>query len=90
MARYSSWLRPKYSPIFAFTNSERLRNQLNLYWGMTSHMMQFNEYLEPTILRAEQVLLDEGLLAKGDQVVIISDILARDKVINAVQMLIVE
>ena len=30
------------------------------------------------------------LLARGDQVVIISDILARDKLINAVQMRVVE
>jgi pyruvate kinase len=90
MAQYSSWLRPKHSSIFAFTNSERIRNQLNLYWGVTPHVIQFSDDPETTILRAEQVLLDRGLLAKGDQVVIISDILARDKLINAVQMRIVE
>jgi pyruvate kinase len=90
MAQYSSWLRPKHSPIFAFTNSERIRNQLNLYWGVTPHVIQFSEDPETTILRAEQVLFDRGLLAKGDQVVIISDILARDKLINAVQMRIVD
>jgi pyruvate kinase len=83
-------LRPKYSSIFAFTNSERLRNQLNLYWGVTPHVIQFSEDPETTVLRAEQVLLDASLLARGDQVVIISDILARDKLINAVQMRIVE
>jgi hypothetical protein len=36
------------------------------------------------------VLLERGFLAKGDQVVIVSDILAHDKVINAVQMRIVD
>ena len=90
MAQYSSWLRPKYSSIFAFTNSQRLCSQLNLYWGITPHVVQFNEDPETTILQAEQVLLDKNLLTKGDQVVIISDILARDKLINAVQMRIVE
>jgi hypothetical protein len=35
-------------------------------------------------------LLERRLLAKGDQVVIISDILERDKLINAVQMRLVE
>jgi pyruvate kinase len=90
MARYTSWLRPEHSPIFAFTNSDRLRNQLNLYWGVTPHVIQFSEDPEVTILRAEQSLLERNLLAKGDQVVIISDILARDKLINAVQMRIVE
>lgn len=41
---------------------------------------------EVTILRAEKSLLDPGLHATGDRIVIISDILARDKLVNAVQM----
>jgi pyruvate kinase len=90
MAQYTSWLRPEHSAIFAFTNSERIRNQLNLYWGVMPHVIQFSEDPEVTILRAQQSLLERDLLAKGDQVVVISDILARDKLINAVQMRIVE
>jgi hypothetical protein len=53
-------------------------------------VIQFSQGSEVTILRAEQSLLRRDLLAKGDQVVIISDILARDKIINPVQMCIVE
>ena len=45
---------------------------------------------EITILRAERLLLERKLLTKGDQVVIISDILAHDKLINAVQMRLVD
>ena len=90
MAQYTSWLRPEHSAIFAFTNSERIRNQLNLYWGVTPHVIQFSQDPEVTILRAEPSLLQRDLLARGDQVVIISDILARDKLINAVQMRIAE
>jgi len=90
MAQYTSWLRPVHSPIFAFTNSERIRNQLNLYWGVMPHVIEFSDDPEVTVLRAQQSLLERDLLAKGDQVVIISDILARDKLINAVQMRIVE
>jgi pyruvate kinase len=90
MAQYTSWLRPEHSAIFAFTNSERIRNQLNLYWGVMPNVIQFSEDPEVTILRAQQSLLERDLLAKGDQVVIISDILARDRLINAVQMRIVE
>lgn len=90
LAQYTAWLRPEHTPIFAFTNSDRHPNQLNLYWGVTPHVIQFSGDPEVTILRAEQSLLERNLLAKGDQVVIISDILARDKLINAVQMRIVE
>jgi pyruvate kinase len=90
MAQYTSWLRPEPSPIFAFTNSERLRNQLNLYWGVTPQVIEFSADSETTILRAEKSLMARRLLAKGDQVVIISDILAHDKLINAVQMRLVD
>jgi pyruvate kinase len=90
MAEYTSWLRPQHSAIFAFTNSERVRNRLNLLWGVTPLVTEFSSDPEVTIQRAEKLLLEQELLAKGDQVVIISDILARDKLINAVQMRLVE
>jgi pyruvate kinase len=90
MAQYTSWLRPQHSPIFAFTNSERVRNQLNLCWGVTPLVIEFSSDPETTIQRAEAALRKQNLLQKGDQVVIISDILARDKLINAVQMRLVE
>lgn len=90
MAEYTSWLRPDHSAIYALTNSVRVRNQLNLLWGITPLVTEFSSDPEVTILRAERALLERQLLAKGDQVVIISDILARDKLINAVQMRLVE
>lgn len=90
MAQFTSWLRPQFSNVFAFTNSERVRNQLTLNWGVTPLLIEFSDDPETTIRKAEEVLLERNLLAKGDQVVIISDILARDKVINAVQMRLVE
>jgi len=90
MAKFTSWLRPRYSPIFAFTNSERLRNQMNLLWGVSPFVIQFSDDPETTILRAQSVVKERGLLRAGDQVVIISDILAREKLINAVQMRLVE
>jgi pyruvate kinase len=90
MARFTSWLRPACSPIFAFTTSPKVRNQLNLLRGVAPFVIEFSDDPETTILRAQQLLRDHGLLAKGDQVVIISDILARDKLINAVQMRVVD
>ena len=54
------------------------------------HVIQFSEDPEVTILSAKQALLERGFIFKGDQVVIISDILARDKLINGVQMRIVD
>lgn len=90
MAQFTSWLRPACSPIFAFTNSDGVRNQLNLNWGVAPFVIEFSDDPETTILRAEKLLRDRQFLAKGDQIVIISDILARDKLINAVQMRLVD
>jgi pyruvate kinase len=86
MARFSSWLRPRFSPIFAFTNNPVVRNQLNLCWGVQAFLVKFSSDPEATIQSAEQLLLRDGLLASGDQIVIVSNILARDRLINAVQM----
>lgn len=90
MAQFTSWLRPHHSPVFAFTHSEQVHNQLNLYRGVVPFVIDFHDDPETTIQAAEQVLTSQKLLKKGDQVVIISDILARDKLINAVQMRLVE
>ncbi len=90
MAQFTSWLRPSPSPIFAFTNSEGVRNQLSLLWGVAPFVIEFSNDPETTILCAEKLLRDRQLLAEGDQIVIISDILARDKLINAVQMRLVD
>lgn len=90
MARFTSWLRPSFSPIFAFTTSPLVRNQLNLLRGVAPFVIEFSDDPEATILRAEELLREQQLLAKGDQIVIISDILARDKLISTVQMRLVE
>ena len=90
MAQFASWLRPKHSPIFALTNSQRVCNQLAMLRGVTPFVIEFSADPEQTVLRAQTLLRDRRLLAKDDQIVIISDVLARDKLINAVQMRLVE
>jgi pyruvate kinase len=90
MARCTSWLRPKSTPIYAFTSQPRVRNQLALHWGVHAFVIEFSDDPEVTILRAEEVLRQAGLVGKGDHVVVVTDVLARDKLINTVQMRAVE
>lgn len=90
MAQFTSWLRPRFSPIFAFTNAASVRNQLSLHWGVTAFLTEFSADPEATIRSAMAELRDRQLLVTGDRIVIISDILARDKLINAVQIRLVE
>jgi pyruvate kinase len=90
MARCTSWLRPKSTPIYAFTSQPLVCHQLCLQWGVTPFVIDFSHEPETTILRAEALLRDRGLVARGDQVVVITDVLARDKLINTVQMRAIE
>lgn len=90
MAQITSWLRPVRSSIFAFTHSERVWRQLCLLWGVTPFLIEFSTDPETNIRRAEKLLLDRKLLEQGDQIVIVSDIRAREKLVNAVQMRLVE
>ena len=90
MARCTSWLRPKSTPIYAFTSKPTVCNQLCLNWGVTPFVIEFSDDPEVTILRAQKVLREQSLLTRGDQVVVVTDVLARDKLINTVQMRAVE
>jgi pyruvate kinase len=90
MAQFVSWLRPKKSEIFAFANDPQVCNQLTLCRGVSAFEIQFSDDPETTIVRAEKLLRDRELVRQGDTVVIISDIRARHRLINAVQMRLIE
>src|SRR5437899_12051653 len=64
--------------------------QLNLYWGVAPFVIEFSDDPETTILRAEKLLRDRQYLAKGDKIVIIPYILARDESHNSVSIRLVD
>jgi pyruvate kinase len=87
MARFTAWLRPRHSKIFAFCANDNIANQLTLSWGVTPVVISFDPINpENTIESAVKALLDQGRLHKGATVVIIGSILAGDQVVDAVQM----
>jgi pyruvate kinase len=86
MARNVSNLRPEHAPIFAFTPSEEVWRQLSVCWGVYSIRIQFTEDPNATIEAAERFLRDKKLAASGDNLVIISDILAEGSRVDCVQL----
>src|SRR5580658_901785 len=42
MAMYTAWMRPRYSPIYALCDSEKVANELTLCWGVTPFLMEFD------------------------------------------------
>jgi len=86
MARNVSSLRPDRATIFAFTPSEEVRRQLSICWGVLSIRIEFSNDPNVTIETAQKCLRDQKLTAPGDNLVIISDVRARDALVDCVQL----
>ncbi len=86
MARYTSNLRPERATIFAFTSSEEVRQQLSICWGVCPARIEFSDDPNVTIETAQKYLRDQKLTTAGDNLVIISDVRARDALVDCVQL----
>ncbi|HWG96376.1 MAG TPA: pyruvate kinase [Nitrospira sp.] len=64
------------APILAFTHTEPIKRRMALYWGVRSFIMLRIGETDPHIREAEQQLKAEGLVNKGDKVVIVSGTMA--------------
>lgn len=87
MARFASWMRPRYSPIYAMCDNEKSARELALSWGTEAFVIEF-DFIEPqnTIEGGLKRLLASGHLNPGDTVVIIGAISVGTEIVDAVQM----
>src|SRR5665213_2351533 len=87
MATYASWMRPRYSPVFALCDNVKTANELTLSWGVTPFVTEF-DFIEPqnTIENALKNLAGQRRLEKGETVVIIGAISVGTEIVDAVQM----
>ena len=86
MARNTSNLRPERAIIFAFTPSEEVRRQLSICWGICPVRIEFSDDPNVTIETAQRYLSDQKLTTAGDNLVVISDVRARDALVDCVQL----
>jgi len=87
MARFTGWMRPRYSQIFAICENKDIAESLSLSWGVGACVIKFDHTTpEQTIELALRTLVDEGKLKGGSTVVIISSISAGEQIVDAVQM----
>lgn len=90
MARYVSWQRPRYSPIYAVCSDSRVAASLTLNWGVRSFQMDFDDgHPDTTIDRALKKLVEDGKVEKGNSIIIITGIKVGDQVVGAIQSRIV-
>ena len=90
MARYTSWLRPKYSPIFAMCERPSVAGSLSLCRDVVPIEVKSNHaQAEESVQSAIQLLVKRGNLVKGNTIVIISSIEALRSMSDSVQMRVV-
>jgi pyruvate kinase len=73
-------------PIYAFTDDEALFRQLLLPWGVEPFLMSFSDDPEKTILDALAYLKRRDWCPTGTWLVVITNALAHDKVIDTLQL----
>ena len=71
MARRLSALRPG-QRIIALTNSENVRNELALIWGVESLIMPHADSTEEMLKVGERTLLEGGVVEKGEMIVVMA------------------
>jgi pyruvate kinase len=73
-------------PIYAFTDDEALFRQLLLPWGVEPFLMPFCDDPEQTILNAMDYLKRREWSTRGDWLVVITNALAHEKVVDTIQL----
>ncbi len=83
-------LRPRGVPIFAFTDVEHIFRQMLLPWGVEPFLIEFHEDPEETIRQALELLKTRDWILPGRTLVVITNALARGKIIDTLQLRTVE
>lgn len=86
LARVLGALRPHGAPIYAFTDNESLSRQLLLPWGVEPFLMEFSEDPEQTIIDALAFLKRKNWCESDSWLVVITNALANDKIVDTLQL----
>lgn len=86
MADHVASFHPKYSPIFAFTNMTTVRRKMILYRGVFPYRIDFSNDPEKTIQNAFNIIRKKEILKPGSTVVVVSDVLAGQNRVDAIQV----
>ena len=73
-------------PIYAFTDDRQVFSHMLLMWGVEPFLMDFKQEPEDTIQGAFDYLLRRGWVKTGDWMVVVTNVLAGEKVIDSIQM----
>ncbi len=86
LANHFSQLRPLKAPIFAITPTEAVARRLTINWSTQPLVMPFDLNPQHTIADAEKLLLKRGLVQVGDQLIILTDVIAGNERFDSIQL----
>jgi pyruvate kinase len=86
MAQGLAMLRPVHSPILTFTPSPEVLRQLRLLRSVEPFLMPLASDPDVTIENAISLLLRAGRVSLGDKLIIATDIVAQDRLVDSVQL----
>ena len=86
MANGLAALRPVHAPILAFTPAIGLQRQLRLLRAVEPYLMPLASDPDATIENALALLRRAGRISPGDKLIIASDILSLDRLVDSVQL----
>lgn len=86
MADYTSRLRPEMAPIFAIASSEVVSRHLILNWGIYPIVAPLEDNAETAIKNIEAILLEKSLMQKGNNLIVLSDMIEGDEHFDSIQL----
>ncbi len=86
MAAGLAALRPAIAPIFAMTNSVATLRQLRILRGVEPYMLSLDSEPNDTIENAIALLVKAGRVRTGDKLIVATDLLSHDRLVDSVQL----
>lgn len=73
-------------PIYAFTDNPQVFLHLLLVWGVEPFLVDFSSDPERTIRNAFSRLLDRGWAQRGEWMVVVTNVIASEAIVDSIQM----
>jgi len=86
MATSLAALRPVHAPVFAMTNNIGTQRLLRLLRGVVPYHMPLTSEPNDTIENAVRMLTREGMVQPGDKLIVVTDLISHDRLIDSVQL----
>ncbi len=86
MAQGLAAMRPCLAPIYAMTNSVETLREMRILRAVDPYLLTFASDPNDTIERAITFLVREGRLQVGDRLIVVTDLLSHDRLVDSIQL----